>query len=234
MPGLGPSPLRVLHLTDLHLDEGRPPGRPDWLGLIDGLDPDVVAFTGDYTYTYGGDWGRAVAVVAEVCRMFPGKEVVGVRGNSDHAQVMAALGSGSRLRPLRNEGFLYQKGESRLWVGGVEDPHHKEDDPAAALAGRPEGCPSLLLAHSPDVVLIEASRQADLILTGHTHGGQVRLPFLGALMTKTRLGRRHSVGLARPFGVRVFISRGLGGLPLRFFCPTEAALIDLKDGSYSQ
>ncbi len=91
----------------------------------------------------------------------------------------------------------------------------------------------LLLSHSPDVILYEDARKADLVLAGHTHGGQVRLPFIGALVTNTKMGRHFASGLFRFGKTRLFISRGIGleGLAtpkIRFFCRPEAVLITIK------
>src|SRR5207248_10730781 len=104
------------------------------------------------------------------------------------------------------------------------------DNPERAMAGVPATACCLLLAHSPDVALHLGPRRPDLILAGHTHGGQVRLPLVGPLVTRSRLPRRLAMGLHRYRGVALFVSRGIGysGLNLRLPCPAEVALLTLR------
>jgi len=86
------------------------------------------------------------------------------------------------------------------------------------------------LVHSPDVIEVAARAGADLVLAGHTHGGQIRLPLIGALHTGTELGRAYSAGLFEFPPARLYVGRGLGTsyLPLRLFCPPEVTLIRLE------
>ncbi|MGQ9667156.1 MAG: metallophosphoesterase, partial [Anaerolineae bacterium] len=90
----------------------------------------------------------------------------------------------------------------------------------------------LLLAHSPDQVREAEGRGVDLMLAGHTHGGQVRLPLLGAVVTGTRLGPRYAAGLFRWGDTWMYVTRGIGtrGLPIRFLCPPEITLLVLEAG----
>jgi len=151
--------------------------------------------------------------MAHLARRFDGSCLVGVRGNSDHPEMMTALARTTGLQVQNNSGFLYRSGKNRLWIGGVDDPHHELDDVAGALGGCPEDCPSMLLAHSPDVLLDPAVGAANIVLAGHTHGGQIRLPLVGALVTKTRVGRRFSSGLVSLAGTTVYVSRDWEGRP---------------------
>lgn len=227
--GLSGPGLSVLHLSDMHLGGRHGSTPPPWLEMLDGLRPDIVACTGDYTYSYRSDWGPALDVMAHLARRFDGSCLVGVRGNSDHPEMMTALARTTGLQVQNNSGFLYRSGKTRLWIGGVDDPHHELDDVAGALGGCPEDCPSMLLAHSPDVLLDPAVGAANIVLAGHTHGGQIRLPLVGALVTKTRVGRRFSSGLVSLAGTTVYVSRGLGGPPWRLLCPPEMTLISLVE-----
>jgi predicted MPP superfamily phosphohydrolase len=116
---------------------------------------------------------------------------------------------------------------SGLYVVGLEDNFTHRDDLHAALRGVPDGAPALLLAHSPDVVLDWDASRFGVVLAGHTHGGQIRLPFVGALETQTR-AVRYVEGLYRlPEGNWLHVSAGIGtsGIHVRFLAlPTMTIL----------
>jgi hypothetical protein len=122
----------------------------------------------------------------------------------------------------------------------VDDAFSGCDDLESAMSGIPEGLPTILLTHSPDILMRLAGRAPDLILAGHTHGGQIRFPFIGALWLHSRYRLRISQGyfgadmLSRLSGgnvgaVQMYVSRGLGGSGIRsrLLCPPEIALITL-------
>ena len=137
------------------------------------------------------------------------------------------------VQPLVNRALRVQAEGVDLWVAGVDDPTEGRPDLAAALTGVPEGAPLILLAHNPDIWLDPRVGRADLVLSGHTHGGQVRLPLVGAAHTQgTHLTRRRPAGWFQRGGTRMFVSRGLGeSIPLRFGVPPQAALIRVVPGS---
>ncbi len=114
-----------------------------------------------------------------------------------------------------------------LWVAGIDDLSNGRPDLDAALSDVPEASLLILLTHNPDIGLDARAQRADLILAGHTHGGQLRLPLLGALYRQgTHLGRRRAAGWFQRGATRLFVSRGLGeSFPLRFGAPLQAALI---------
>jgi hypothetical protein len=115
-----------------------------------------------------------------------------------------------------------------LWLVGVDDPHRRRHDLDAALADVPPGACALLLAHSPDALPEVPPGRVALALTGHAHGGQVRLPGLPALVTRTRVRFRQPHGVRRVGGTLVHMHAGLGApTPFRFGMPPEAALLEL-------
>jgi predicted MPP superfamily phosphohydrolase len=139
------------------------------------------------------------------------------------------------IRPLVNRAVPVSIGSrdpNGLWIAGVDDPTEGKPDLAAALADVPAGAALILLAHNPDTWLEPEVERADLILSGHTHGGQIRLPLLGAAHTQgTHLTRRQAAGWFRRGQTRMFVTRGLGeSIPLRFGVPPQAALIRLVFG----
>ncbi len=133
------------------------------------------------------------------------------------------------VQSLINRSSHVQAGGLDLWVAGVDDLWEGQPDAGAALTGVPEGALLLMLAHNPDAWLEPCVERADLVLSGHVHGGQVRLPLLGALHTQgTHLTRRRPAGWFRRGQSRMFVSRGVGeSMPLRFGVLPQAALIRL-------
>lgn len=94
----------------------------------------------------------------------------------------------------------------------------------------PDSCYSILLAHSPDYVKYAEANHVDLVLSGHTHGGQIRLPFIGPLVVRIALGRKYAQGLHRFGSTNLYVTRGIGTalVPMRFLCPPEITLIKLR------
>ena len=136
------------------------------------------------------------------------------------------------------------RGDAQIALAGVDDPVNDKDRLDEALAGIPADLFTLLLMHSPDGIAEAVVRGVDVVLSGHTHGGQIRLPFYGALYTHSLLGRRMSDGyysrgrLRRAIGIRpgrtqLYVTRGLGvsGLALRFLTRPELTVITLRRGS---
>ncbi len=115
-----------------------------------------------------------------------------------------------------------------FWLAGIGDAWSGADDLAATLEQVTDAAPVLAMTHCPDV-FPEVPAQVALTVAGHTHGGQVRLPWLGALVVPSRWRRRYAYGHIVEHGRHLFVSRGLGHslLPVRFLCPPEIALITL-------
>jgi hypothetical protein len=139
------------------------------------------------------------------------------------ARVLAKRG----IRVLINESMVLERGGEQLWLVGVDDPYKYRDDLTRAFADVPEGAPSVLLAHSPDVMGHLPRGRTDLVLTGHCHGGQVRMPW-GPVFTRTRQRFPDVLGLQEVNGTPVHMSAGLGAtIPLRFLCPPEVTVLHL-------
>ncbi|MCX6028631.1 MAG: metallophosphoesterase [Chloroflexi bacterium] len=131
------------------------------------------------------------------------------------------------MRPLINAVVHLEADGLDLWIAGVDDLTGGEPDLAAALSGVPNAAPLLLLAHNPDIWLDPLADRADLILAGHTHGGQVRLPLVGALYVQgTHLSRRRPAGWFERGTTRMFVTRGVGeSFRWRLGAQPQAALI---------
>jgi uncharacterized protein len=116
----------------------------------------------------------------------------------------------------------------RLWFAGLADLDARRPDVAGTLARVPSGDPVVVLTHRPDVFPDVPARVA-LTLAGHTHGGQVRLPLLGALVVPSKFGSRYAAGLIEEQGRRLFVTSGIGTstVPVRLGVPPEIAEITL-------
>jgi len=223
--------LKIVHLTDLHhslftpLDEIQRA-----VHLANLLKPDVVALTGDYvTLSRSYIWPVARALGKLRARL----GVFAVLGNHDFGvdpdEVTQALRA-QRVRVLRNAHFALRAGSATLWVVGVDDLWWQADDLRAALRSVPGRDPKVLLCHNPLGIHLAAEHGIDFVLSGHTHGGQVRLPVVGSVYGRSKLGERFVEGWNRLNGTQIYISRGIGKVlvPLRLGCPSEIACLRLR------
>jgi predicted MPP superfamily phosphohydrolase len=139
-----------------------------------------------------------------------------------------ALYAEAGIQLLVNEAKPLPRDQSRIWLLGVDDAYSGNDDLAVALARARASEFCLTLSHSPDIVDDPQVRRVDLVLAGHTHGGQVRLPCVGPLFAPCRQFRRRAAGLVRANGTTMYVTRGAGeALPLRINCPREISLVRL-------
>lgn len=222
--------LRVLHLSDLHLHPGSDLAwqAPD---IVAQTPHDVTCYTGDFI-----DVDDDIPDVAALLERLPRAErAYAVLGNHDYIPFGRTRGANDveRLRRvLTGAGMIVLHNEARpfygddLYIVGVDDPATRRDDLHGAMAGVPDSACTLVLAHSPDVALRMGAHRPDLILAGHTHGGQIRLSHVGPLLTLSELPRHLSMGLGRYEGVPIFVSRGIGysTLHIRIGSPAEIAL----------
>ena len=234
----------ICHLSDTHTSRyGRLERKVR--EILAGVDADLCTITGDLYGRRGG-----IEALKRVLSSFnPRLGVFAVLGNGDHKlrMPMAELASQieqSGIRLLLNSHVTVSSDGQSLDLIGVGDPFLGFDDLSGAMSGLAEDGFKLLLAHSPDVVVDPAARSVNLILAGHTHGGQVRLPFIGPvwLHCRHRLGISEGYfgpeALSRVLGrdmheSHMYVSRGLAGsgVQARFMCPPEILLITLRQES---
>jgi uncharacterized protein len=226
--------LRLLHITDLHVRDraGQATRLPD---LVASLTYDLVLYTGDFI---DGDDGiePVMALLSAMPRCAGAYAVLGnhdywalswqLRAN-DTARLRSALAE-IGITVLCNASMPSCQGQ--LYVAGVDDPVTGRDELDRAMADVPPGATCILLAHTPDIVLRLGEHKPSLVLAGHTHGGQVRLPILGPLVNMTSLPRQLAMGYHLYQGIPLFVGRGLGnsGFDLRFLCPPQVALLELR------
>jgi predicted MPP superfamily phosphohydrolase len=243
----GASPLSLLHLSDLHLLSSER-AKARFLGSLEPVDVAVV--TGDML----GEAAAAEAVVAALRTLRGRLGSYFVLGSNDYFQPeplaysayftkhhRPRAGVGSRWRELvamleadgwthlRNRAVSLVADGVRLEVMGMDDPHIERHDLRAAPRRDPEAV-GVAVVHSPDPVPELVALGYDLILSGHTHGGQVRMPLVGALVTNSQIPGRLCMGLSRLEPALLHVSPGLGTskyAPFRFLCRPEATYLEL-------
>lgn len=233
-------PIRIVQLSDIHVERITRRERA-MLAQVQALQPDLIVMTGDYlNIDYVNDPhtrqdGRAV--LAQLSAPSGIYAVTGTRG-VDTPAAMQELFAGLPIRLLKNERATVDIAGASLDLVGVEVNGWDPDRAAlaAALKQVPAGRYSILLYHTPDLAEAAAAGWVDLYLAGHTHGGQIRLPWWGALVTMSAYGKRFEAGLYALDETRLYVSRGIGmeGLRLpraRFLAPPEIVLIELAPGA---
>ncbi len=221
--------LRLVHLSDFHYGPlVNPKHLERAVKAANDLRPDLIVLTGDYI---SQDRGYAAPCAEVVGRLRARHGVHAVLGNHDHwtdAQLIADLFRAEGIRMLINEGSRMDlRGES-FWLAGVDDTMVGLEDLSLALAGARHNEFKLLLAHNPTILRRAARAGVDLVLSGHTHGGQVTWR-----SEKSRSGRprrRMLRGLGRRGNTQIYVTRGLGTvvLPIRYGCPPEISVLDLR------
>ena len=238
--------IRILHITDLHMRTGDK-RRVRMLQQLACLEPDLLLLTGDLIHG-GRDPDAEIETVLEALAPIRARHgAYAVLGNHDHVrrhrikswfgqphrfhdttQLVRTLES-QRVRVLTNTHANVTVNGQPLTLVGVDDPFHWLDDIRRATTGAPQDTIRLLLAHTPDVVRTLDTERFDLILCGHTHGGQVRLAENIVWHTNTRVPLPRNAGLMQVGGHLIYCSAGVGVsmLPIRLNCPPEVGWIEL-------
>lgn len=225
--------FRITQLTDIHysrilgLDEVR-----RVVTLAQQTKPDMFVLTGDYTTTYR----RFIEPCVEALAPLNAPEGVwAVLGNHDH-YTDPELTTRALLRQhiivMNNVNTTLQRGSDALQLCGIDDWTWNAVDWTRAFAGLKQTTPTILLSHQPGVLDLEQTRDVSLILSGHTHGGQVRFPLVGAPARYATNDLKYDRGLFRRGATQLYVSSGTGviGLPVRLGVRPEIAVLRLKQG----
>lgn len=235
--------LRIAQLSDIHMDEFT---EPFFLHhVIDQtniLQPDVVLLTGDFVsyeigskhFAIGSAWQCANILTSLRCR-----QLYAVLGNHDvvvNAKEVTSALRANGITVLNNECLPFERPGARIWLAGVDDPVEGNPNPELAIPASIRNVPNepvILMCHPPDyaddLLAHPAGKAVDLMLSGHTHGGQVRLPLLGALQLPA-LGKKYVEGWFQLGRMQLYVNRGIGtiGIPFRLDCPPEITLLTLR------
>lgn len=233
--------FRIAQVSDIHYGpymnrEGVARG----VAVAQKLRPDLVVLTGDFTSrplgkAYGLDGARHAEPCADEIVKWKGVQMVAILGNHDHwndAGIVTGALRDRGIPVLRNQSIPIEREGARLWIAGADDALVGAVDITKTLQGVPKNETTVLLMHEPDVADHAAKFPIDLQLSGHSHGGQVRVPGWGPVILP-ELARKYHTGLNRVGRLQVYTNWGLGVItpPVRFLCPPKVTLLKLRRGS---
>lgn len=217
------SSLQPVFLTDCHT-LGMQRLEKEVLTALSSIRPGLLLFGGDFTKSKASR-SAVQEVFSSLCQDTPS---FGVLGNNDFEydhgiKALVRILERCNIRILRNDAVLWPTTNPSVAIAGVDDFERASADLDRAFSKVPENVPIILLSHSPRVVNDPRSRRASLILAGHTHAGQIRIPFLLPLFLKLNGYPLTPPGLTKGEGCDLYLSRGVGttGFQVRFRCPPE-------------
>jgi predicted MPP superfamily phosphohydrolase len=198
--------------------------------MANAFEPDIILLGGDYPHR-GAQF--IAPCIEELSDLRAPLGVYGILGNHDHYDagqpfVTAAL-KDAGIRELTNRGTWVEAKGGRFWLCGVDDFWRGTQNLPDALAGTTTSDPVILLSHNPDYVEEIHDPRVGLVLSGHTHGGQVDIPFIGAPIVPSLYGQKYTHGLVQGPTTKVFVTRGIGTItpPVRFLCRPEIVVATL-------
>jgi hypothetical protein len=221
----------ILQLSDLHVDFSRP-AMERVLTLLDGLDYDLCVLTGDYRGETYGPYEATLTGMAKIRAALEGP-VYAVLGNHDTILMVPGL-EDMGIKVLLNEAVTIERGDERIHVAGIDDAHfYRVDNIEKAASGMPHDEFSILVSHTPEIYRQAAHADFDLLLSGHTHGGQICLPGGIPITLDSTLPREFGSGPWKYHGMIGYTSAGAGTsiVPARFNCPPEITLHHLRVSS---
>jgi predicted MPP superfamily phosphohydrolase len=222
--------LRIVQLTDIHVGNFMKRDKLErYVHAVNDLQPDIVALTGDFI----GSSSHFIPACAAALEKIEAREgVFACLGNHDYwvgAQNVAEALESAGVQVMRNEAkTLILKGAA-LNIAGVDDPWRGKTDFDRPLSMIDSDAPTVMLCHQPDLFPAIARRAVDLTLSGHYHGGQVKLQFLGMTVSPAHLISEFVEGHYRRGPSQLYVSRGIGitGPPVRLNAPPEITLLHL-------
>jgi hypothetical protein len=232
--------FRIVQLSDFHCsNQVTPAYLAEAVALAQAQAPDLIVLTGDFIhrgYKYIQPVAQCLGQLRAPCGIYA------VLGNHDFS-VRSALGfrryrhlhravakalSSNGIRVLHNEAVAIQRGDALIQLVGVEDLWSRMCDLESAFADLSPLVPNVVLAHNPRTVEILQGRRCDLMLSGHTHGGQIHLPGIGR-PTLGKRSRRFAAGLYQYRNTQVYVNKGVGfGFRFRFGVRPEVAVLTLR------
>ena len=227
---------RVAFLTDTHVASFMRRGFfREVVAQTMRFQPDLILLGGDFV-----TWERHIPLMAEVLLtdLTAPDGVYAVLGNHDYwanADGVVAAMTARGVRFVVNRSVMIERGEDRIALAGIDELYRGTPDINAAFALVDPRIPCLGLSHHPDIIELLGDRRVDLLVCGHTHGGQIRVPFFGALVVPSKHEGRYASGFHRKGGVLLYVSRGIGAIPpLRILCKPEVATFTLRRAQASR
>jgi predicted MPP superfamily phosphohydrolase len=222
---------RIVQLSDLHVGALTPPWwAKRWIARANEEQADAVVVTGDLV-TSGIAFHDAIADLIGGLKGADG--VFCSMGNHDYfgeGEPLISLIRARGPRVLRNEGLAIERNGASFYLAAIDDTWTKRADIDLALRERPEGMPTIVLSHDPDRFPHFAARSVDLVLSGHTHGGQIAVPFLARHVNASKLAHRFHLGLYEKGPAKLYVHPGLGttGPPIRLGVAPAIVVLTLR------
>ena len=214
----------ILHLSDLHVDINQ--AAMERLGsILQKVNYDLCVLTGDYRGKTFGPYEETLLGMARLCAQLK-KPLYGVLGNHDTIRMTPGLEE-LGIRMLLNECVTIERDDQRIYLAGVDDAHfYRADNIEKAALEIPPGAFSVLLSHTPEIYRQAAHAGFNLLLSGHTHGGQICLPGRVPITLDSVLPRHMGSGAWKYNDMIGYTSVGAGSsiIPVRFNCPPEITL----------
>lgn len=220
----------ILHLSDMHVDMNEA-AMLHLIELVGDMRYDLCVLTGDYRGKNFGPFEATLDGVARV-RAHLKEPIYGVMGDHDTIQMVQGL-EAMGIRMLLNESAVIVRGDQQIYLAGIDDAHcFKVDNIETAASQIPSGKFSILLSHTPEIYRQAAHADFNLLLSGHTHGGQICLPGSIPIILDAVLPRRMGAGAWQYHNMTGYTSVGAGSsvVPVRFNCPPEITLHCLRSG----
>lgn len=239
--------LKILHLSDFH-SRGFGQKEKKILEILSQLSPDFIFITGDIVDWSTRDFESCRKFWKELSKNYQGR-IFAVYGNHDHRNKnfrdLDAFLKESKIEILNNESRKIEKGEDFIYLIGVDDSHLGYDNIENAMKGIKSNASKILLAHSPEIFRKikdlpanrlepqgdwQAGKDINLVLAGHTHGGQINIPFFSYFVLPLKYDKKYKSGLFEENLIYLYVSRGIGEtvLPIRVNAFPEVALIELR------
>ena len=220
----------ILHISDMHVEMSEA-AMEHLIKIVHGMSYDLCVLTGDYRAKTFGPFDAALRGVEKV-RAYLRPPIFGVLGNHDTIQMVPAL-EAMGIRMLLNECEVLARGSERIHLAGIDDAHfYRVDNIEKAASQIPSDEFSILLSHTPEIYRQAAHANFNLMLSGHTHGGQLCLPGSIPIKLEAVLPRRMGAGVWEHCDMIGYTSRGAGSsvVPVRLNCPPEITLHCLRRG----
>ncbi len=223
--------VKVVQISDIHIQNGLGFREHDLIKKVNSLKPDIIFMTGDYF----DDLNQLEYAKKLIHSLKAKMGIWGVPGNTDHISIENGKSisnelTSEKVRILVNEAERIQTAPGKyFWIVGVDDPVYGHAKLPRAIGPVPPGEPCVLLAHSPDIFESAVRERVNLVLVGHTHGGQIGIPLLVRLSDYAYRGP-YMRGFYKKGRTQLYVNRGIGmkTLPIRFLCRPEISLIEVE------
>ncbi len=223
--------FRIVHLTDFHRGRWVSEAQISKAGQIARrLSPDLVVLTGDFVTGQASHIWNCLEALGRLPSRFGSYAVLGNHDWWTDGKVVTAALEKAGIHVLSNAAVRLGEESNPIWLLGIEDLWSQHHSLTKAVYAADGSGPRILLSHNPDILPNASVFGLDLVLSGHTHGGQVCLPGIGPLLLPIKGDRRLARGLHWQGKTQIYVSAGVGVVapPVRFNCPPEVAVLTLK------